>query len=74
MEVVVAFGEGVVRGCDDWFEEVGGLEGQGLQVEVPDEVFEHAELWQSARSVTRLGLLGETRKGRDIHATQKVNS
>ena len=74
MEVVVAFGEGVVRGRDDGLEEVRGLEGQGLEVEVPDEVFEHAELWQSARSVTRLGLLGETMKGRDIHATQKVNS
>lgn len=44
MEVVVAFGEGVVGGCYDGFEEVGGFEGEGLEVEVPDEVFEDAEL------------------------------
>ena len=74
MEVVVAFGEGVVRGRDDGLEEVGGLEGQGLQVEVPDEVLEDAELWQSARSVTRLGLLGETREGRNTHARRKADS
>lgn len=49
MEVVVAFGERVVRGCDDWLEEVGGFEREGLQVEVPDEVFEDAELCHGCR-------------------------
>lgn len=33
-----------MRGGDYGFEEVGGFEGQGLEVEVPDEVFEDAEL------------------------------
>jgi hypothetical protein len=34
-----------VRGCYYGFEEVGGFEGQGLEVEVPDEVFEDAKLF-----------------------------
>jgi hypothetical protein len=44
VEVVVAFGEGVVGGCYYGFEEVGGFEREGLEVKVPNEVFEDAEL------------------------------
>jgi hypothetical protein len=44
VEVVVAFGEGVVGGGYYGFEEVGWRKREGLEVEVPDEVFEDAEL------------------------------
>jgi hypothetical protein len=45
VEVVVAFGDGVVRGCDDGSEEVGLCEWDGLELELPDKVLEDAELF-----------------------------
>jgi hypothetical protein len=61
-----------VRGCDYWLEEVGGLEGQGLEVEVPDEVFEDAELLQV--SVSKEATFAGGGEGSNVHARQKVNS
>lgn len=46
MEIVVTFGDGVVRGCDDRSEEVGLCEWNGLELELPDEVLEDAELFE----------------------------
>jgi hypothetical protein len=55
VEVVIAFGEGVVGGCYYRLEEVGWREGQGLEVEVPDEVFEDAELGTEDQLVKKFG-------------------
>jgi hypothetical protein len=54
VEVVIAFGEGVVGGCYYRLEEVGWRKREGLEVEVPDEVFEDAEL-QNVSKEMRIG-------------------
>jgi hypothetical protein len=73
VEVVVAFGEGVVGGCYYGFEEVGGFERQRLEVEVPDEVFEDAELWLVIGLVYEASFARQS-KGSYLHARQKVSS
>lgn len=54
MEVVIAFGDAVVGGCDDGFEKVFLLDVFGLHVKMPDEVFEDAELHDHSISSTIL--------------------
>lgn len=70
MEVVVAFGDGVVRGCDYGREEVGLLEVGGLEVEVPDEVFEDAELLVGMSVIEGR----EVKCWNNAHARQKADS
>lgn len=54
MEVVIAFADAVVGGGDDGFEKVFLLYVFGLHVEMPDEVFEDAELHDHSISSTIL--------------------
>ena len=53
---------------------MGGFEREGLQVEVPDEVFEDAELKAESQQSGLVCLMEEMREGSHSHARQKVNS
>lgn len=50
VEVVVAFGDGVVRSSDNRSEEMRLCELSGLEVELPDEVLEDTELFEGQRA------------------------